>query len=95
VIYELAVAARTDEKLRETLRTVMATYIAKIHETVRPLIPHEFEALGEENFVAMFTLVRTSFDGAALFRHLGEVPGFEERQIPLLVSLLGARVPAM
>jgi AcrR family transcriptional regulator len=95
VIYELAVAARTDEKLRETLRDVMARYVAKIHETVRPAIPPEFETAGDKNVLAMFTLVRTSFDGAALFQHLGEIPDFDEAQIPLLVSLLGAPVTTM
>ena len=35
VIYELMVAARTDEKLRDTLQDVMAVYIANIYETVR------------------------------------------------------------
>jgi AcrR family transcriptional regulator len=95
VLYELAVAARTDDKLRETLRDVMALYIAQIQETVRPLIPDEFAGAGEENLMAMFALVLNSFDGAAVFRHLVDEPVLEERRIPLLISLLGAPVTAM
>lgn len=53
VLYELAVAARTDAKLRQTLRDVMALYIAQIHETVRPLLPEEFESASNRNFLAM------------------------------------------
>jgi hypothetical protein len=95
VIQELAVAARTDEKLKETLRDVMAVYFAKIHETVRPSLPDEFEAAEEEEFVAMLGLVLSSFNGATLFQHVLSQPGFDARQIPLLVSLLGAPVTVM
>jgi AcrR family transcriptional regulator len=95
VIQELAVAARTDEKLRETLRDVMTTYFAKIHETVRPSLPEELDAAGDENFLAMLGLVLSSFNGATLFQHVLNQPGFDEAQIPLLVSLLGAPVTVM
>jgi AcrR family transcriptional regulator len=95
VIQELAVAARTDEKLRETLRDVMAVYIATISETVRGMLPYEAEAVGEENALAMFALALSSFNGTALFQHVLHQPGVDEAQIPLLVSLLGAPVTVM
>jgi AcrR family transcriptional regulator len=95
VIQELAVAARTDEKLRATLRDVMALYIANIHEAVRRSLPEEFAAVGEENFLALFGLALSSFNGATVFQHVLNQPEFNEGQIPLLVSLLGAPVTVM
>jgi AcrR family transcriptional regulator len=95
VIQELAVAARTDEKLRETLRDVMAVYMATIAETVRRMLPDEAEAVGTENALAMFGLALSSFNGTALFQHVLNQPGVDEAQIPLLVSLLGAPVTVM
>ncbi|MGH3524478.1 MAG: TetR/AcrR family transcriptional regulator, partial [Mycobacterium sp.] len=37
VMYELMIAARTDEKLRATLQDVLAEYSAKIYDTARAL----------------------------------------------------------
>jgi AcrR family transcriptional regulator len=90
VLYELAVAARTDEKLRETMRDVMAVYMARIYETVRALLPDEADAVGEENSMAMFALALSSFNGTAVFQHVLNEPDVEKAQIPLLLSLLGA-----
>ena len=95
VIYELAVAARTDEKLRETLRDVMALYMAKIHETVRRLLPDEVESASDGNFLAMFGLALSSFNGTAMFQHVLSQPETEDWQIPLLVSLLGSPVSVL
>ena len=95
VIQELAIAARTDEKLGETLREVMTAYFAKIHETVRPMLPEEFEEAGDANFLALLGLVLSSFNGASMFQHVLNQPGFDDEQIPLLISLLGAPVTAM
>ena len=69
VIYELMVAARTDEKLRDTLREVMTTYVAKIYEAARAVpSAEEIEAFGEENFTALVAVLINTFDGAAMFR---------------------------
>jgi hypothetical protein len=95
VIYELTVAARTDEKLRDTLQDVMAVYIANIYETVRAVVPDELGAAGGENLVAMFALVLSSFNGTAMFQHVLNQPEIEDGQIPLLISLLGAPVTVM
>jgi AcrR family transcriptional regulator len=95
VIQELAIAARTDEKLRETLREVMALYIAMLQETVRPLIQEEIEAAGEKKLLAMFGLAVYSFNGATMFAHVVKQTEIDAEQIPLLVSVLGAPVTVM
>jgi AcrR family transcriptional regulator len=89
VIYELMVAARTDEKLRDTLREVMTTYVAKIYEAAR-VVPsaEEIEAFGEENFAGLVAVLINTFDGAAMFRHVLSHPDIEQRRIPILLSLL-------
>jgi AcrR family transcriptional regulator len=89
VIYELMVAARTDEKLRDTLREVMTAYVAKIYEAARAVpSAEEIEAFGEENFTALVAVLINTFDGAAMFRHVLSHPDVEERRIPVLLSLL-------
>ena len=89
VIYELMVAARTDEKLRDTLREVMTTYVAKIYEAARAVpSAEEIEAFGEENFTVLVAVLINTFDGAAMFSHVLSHPEFEERRIPVLLSLL-------
>jgi AcrR family transcriptional regulator len=89
VIYELMVAARTDEKLRDTLREVMTAYVAKIYEAARAVpSAEEIEAFGEENFTALVAVLINTFDGAAMFRHVLSHPDIEERRIPVLLSLL-------
>ena len=89
VMYELTVAARTDEKLRDTLREVMAVYVAKIYDAARAVpSSDELEAFGEENFAALVAVLINTFDGAAMFRHVLAQPEIEERRIPLLLSLL-------
>ena len=93
VLYELAVAARTDEKLRSALEGVMTSYIMKIYQEVRTALPEEVEAIGEENFAVQLALAVNTFDGAATFRHVFSNPQIEERRIPTLVSLLGAARP--
>ncbi len=95
VIHELVMAARTDETLRNTLREVMATYVAKIYDAARAVpSPEEIEALGEENFAALMAVVINSFDGAAMLHHVLTDPEVEERRIPVLTSLLSAARPA-
>jgi AcrR family transcriptional regulator len=89
VMYELMIAARTDEKLRATLQEVMAAYIAKIYEAARAVpSADEIEAFGEENFAALVAVLINTFDGAAMFRHVLSHPDIEERRIPVLLTLL-------
>jgi AcrR family transcriptional regulator len=94
VIYELMVAARTDEKLRDTLREVMATYFAKIYQAALATPSAvEIEAIGEENFAALVAVLLNTFDGAAMFRHVLTDAQIEERRIPVLMALLNAAKP--
>jgi AcrR family transcriptional regulator len=89
VIYELMLAARTDEKLRDTLREVMTAYFAKIYEAARSVpSADEIEAFGEENFAALVVVLINTFDGAAMFRHVLSHPDIEKRRIQILLTLL-------
>ena len=89
VMYELMVAARTDEILRDTLKDVLAVYGAKIYDAARAVpSADELEAFGEENFAALVALLVNTFDGATIVRHVLAQPEIEERRIPLLLSLL-------
>jgi AcrR family transcriptional regulator len=89
VMYELMIAARTDEKLRDTLQKVMAAYVAKIYEAARAVpTADEIEAFGEENFAALVAVLINTFDGAAMFSHVLSHPDIEARRIPVLLTLL-------
>jgi AcrR family transcriptional regulator len=94
VIYELMVAARTDDKLRETLREVMTAYIAKIYDAARAVpSADEIEAFGEENFATLVAVLINTFDGAAMFRHVLPQHEIDERRISVLLTLLNAARP--
>lgn len=86
VMYELMVAARTDEKLRTTLQDVLAEYSAKIYDTAKAL--PGADVFPSDIFPAVVALMTTTFDGAALVRAVLPQPDLEAQQIPLLLSLL-------
>lgn len=86
VLYELMIAARTDEKLRATLREVLADYRAKIHDVARTL--PGAEAIPADVFAAVVAVMTTTFDGAALLRTVLPCPELDAQQIPLLLTLL-------
>jgi AcrR family transcriptional regulator len=88
VLYELMIAARTDEKLRATLQDVLAEYSTKIYDTARNL--PGADAFGEDTFPAVITMMTTTFDGAAMVRAVLPQPELDLKQIPLLLSMLGA-----
>ena len=89
VIHELAVAARTDELLRETLRDVMAVYTAKIYEIAKITLSDQIDAFGEDKFRVLLAVLLNSFDGAAIFSHVLTHAAIEEQRIPLLMSMIG------
>ncbi|HSS24227.1 MAG TPA: TetR/AcrR family transcriptional regulator, partial [Mycobacterium sp.] len=62
VFYELVIAARTDEKLSDTMRHELGQYAAKIHDAARAL--PGVEGFPEETFSVVATLLRNVFDGA-------------------------------
>lgn len=88
VLYELMVAARTDEKLKETLQNVLGQYSAKIHHAARAL--PGAESFPEETFPVIVALMTNVFDGAAIVRGVLPQPELEEQRIPMLTALLTA-----
>lgn len=88
VLYELMVAARTDEKLKETLQNVLGQYSAKIHDAARAL--PGAESFPEETFPVTVALMTNVFDGAAIVRGVLPQPELEEQRIPMLTALLTA-----
>lgn len=86
VMYELMVAARTDEKLRATLQNVLEEYGAKIHDAARAL--PGADSIPEDVFPALVAVMTNTFDGAALVRAVLPQPEIEAQRIGLLASLL-------
>lgn len=87
VMYELMIAARTDEKLRATLHEVLAEYTANIYEAARAL--PGADKLPPDVFVTVVATLTNAFDGAAIVRAVLPQPELEERRIALLAKLLG------
>jgi AcrR family transcriptional regulator len=93
VMYELMIAARTDEKLNATLQNVLEQYTSKISDAARTL--PGAEALPQETFPALVALLINTFDGAALVGAVLKHPDIEQRRMQLLLSLLsGVGLPA-
>ncbi|MBV8860430.1 MAG: TetR/AcrR family transcriptional regulator [Mycobacterium sp.] len=93
VLYELMIAARTDEKLNATLQNVLEQYTTKICDAARTL--PGAENFPEETFPVLVASLTNTFDGAAIVRSVLPQPEIEQRQIELLMSLLtGVALPA-
>ena len=88
VLYELMVAARTDEKLNAHLRDVLGEYATKIHDAARAL--PGADGFPAQTFPALVALLTNVFDGAALVRGLLPDPDIEEQRIALLTNLITA-----
>jgi AcrR family transcriptional regulator len=86
VMYELLVAARTDEKLRATLQTVLTEYAANIYGVARALPGSE--QFPDETFAALVAILTNTFDGAAIVRAVLPQPDIEANRIQLMTSLL-------
>ena len=86
VMFELMVAARTDEKLRATLQTVLAEYAANIYETARAF--PGAERFPEETFATLVAIITNSFNGAAIVRPVLPQPDTEAKQIDLLIDVM-------
>ncbi|AFJ36564.1 TetR/AcrR family transcriptional regulator [Mycobacterium sp. MOTT36Y] len=91
VIYELLVAARTDEKLRETLQHELGQYAAKIHDAARAL--PGAERFPEDTFPVFVALMTNVFDGAAVVEGVLPQPDIAAQRIPVLMALLTAALP--
>lgn len=86
VMYELMVAARTDEKLKDTLQIVLEQYSSRIYDAARAL--PGADSIPEDVFPALVAMMANTFDGAALVRAVLPQPEIEEQRIGLLVALL-------
>ena len=91
VFYELVIAARTDEKLRDTMQHELRQYSAKIHDAARAL--PGAEGFPEETFPIVVALLRNVFDGAAVVEGVLPQPDIAEQRIPVLTALLTAALP--
>ena len=86
VMYELLIAARTDEKLKATLQEVLTEYAANIYDTARALPGADL--LPQDTFAALVAILTNTFDGAAMVRAVLPQPEIEENRIQLLTALL-------
>ena len=86
VMYELLVAARTDEKLRATLQDVLKEYSTKIYEAVSA--SPGAERVPEKTLGVVVMMLINAFDGAAIKRAVLPQPELDAEQITLLASLL-------
>jgi AcrR family transcriptional regulator len=91
VVYELLIAARTDEKLRDTLQHELGQYAAKIVDAARAL--PGAEGFPEETFPVVVALMTNVFDGAAVVEGVLPQPEIAERRIGVLTALLNAALP--
>jgi AcrR family transcriptional regulator len=91
VMYELLVAARTDDKLRATLQTVLTEYAANIYAIARSL--PGTEQFPDETFAALVAILTNTFDGAAIVRAVLPQPDIEANRIQLMTSLLSRLDP--
>ena len=87
VMYELLIAARTDEKLRGTLQDVLAEYGERILDTARAL--PTADQYPDETLVGVVAMLTNTFDGAAIVRAVMPHPEIEAGRIPLLMALFG------
>jgi AcrR family transcriptional regulator len=86
VMYELMVAARTDDKLRATLQEVLTEYATNIYDAARAL--PGADRYPDDTFVALVTIITNTFDGAAIVRAVMPQPDLEANRIALLAKLI-------
>jgi AcrR family transcriptional regulator len=91
VMYELLIAARTDEKLKATLQEVLTEYAANIYDVARSL--PGADQVPEDTFVALVAILTNTFDGAAIVRAVLPQPDIEAGRIALLSALLNGQLP--
>ena len=86
VIFELMVAARTDEKLRAPMEAMLAEYAINIHETASAF--PGADRFDEDMFATLVAIITNSFNGAALVRPVLSQPDAEAKQIDLLIDVM-------
>jgi AcrR family transcriptional regulator len=86
VMYELLIAARTDDRLKATLQNVLEQYSAKIYDVARTL--PGVDAFAEDTLPALVAMITNLFDGAAIVRAVLPQPDIEAKRIQLVAALL-------
>ncbi|KHO18294.1 TetR/AcrR family transcriptional regulator [Mycolicibacterium setense] len=86
VWHELLMAARTDEKLRGPLQTVLVEYIDNIHEAAKST--PGIEQIPEDSLTVVLAILLNTFDGAAMVRRVLPLPELEDARIAALAALL-------
>lgn len=94
VLYELMIAARTDEQLRNALQPALVEYGTKIVELAAHTVGRS-DAIDDEDFVTLVFMVTDLFDGEAILRSIRPYPELEDRRIPLLLNMLAANGTAL
>jgi hypothetical protein len=93
VLYELLIAARTDEKLKAAMQHELGQYGAKLTDAVRSL--PGAEGFPPETFPVVVALLFNVFDGAAVVEGVLPQPEIAKQRIPVLTTLLTAALPAL
>ena len=91
VLYELMVAARTDEKLKATLQEQLCQYRAKMYDAAKAM--PGTENIPDDTLPVLVALLTNVFDGAAVLEGVMPQPDIAERRIPVLTELLNATWP--
>ncbi|OBK46733.1 TetR/AcrR family transcriptional regulator [Mycobacterium kubicae] len=93
VLYELMIAARTDEKLKLTMQHELGQYSAKIYDAARAL--PGADSFPHETLPVIVALLTNLFDGAAVVEGVLPQPKIEQQRIPVLMALLTAALPEL
>ncbi len=86
-LYELAMASRTNPRLRKAIAPMTAAYHKDILRLARQLLPELAAALGDR-FEVLLDTVLAIFDGEQLHRFLIKKPAIEEARLDLLLGLV-------
>ncbi|MFB7719583.1 TetR/AcrR family transcriptional regulator [Nocardia sp. NPDC056100] len=92
VIYELQLAARTDEQLRAGLQPALVAYGSAILQLALKIIDPP-EELDPADFMTAVFMISDMFDAEHLFRHVRPYPELTERRIQLLATMIGSLIP--
>jgi AcrR family transcriptional regulator len=84
--YELAIAARTNARLKKALAPTAARYYEDIARLARELLPELATALGDGFPVLVDTIIAV-FDGEVVHRFVLPKPKLEEDRIALLLGI--------
>ena len=84
--YELAIAARTNARLKKALAPTAARYYEDIRALARDLLPELAAALGARFDVLVDTIIAV-FDGEVVHRFVLPKPKLEEDRIELLLGV--------